>query len=394
MSACEKCWTDSRFGADYTRLLSERKDHPCTPEQQAGPDAGECPVCHRMTAHQHTGELMCGCEMSAGAHKLSCSRAARLTKERCHHVENQILNLVDRFQNWRGYDCPYCEIERLQAAINGALEWCYKENVYGHVRNALEVVGTSDEPSAPQPHRNGRCKCQYCGEGFVVWGDTSVHERSCSKNPANAEKSSPDQLVGALQDVVHQDSGPVRVGRAVKSGTSLTITRDVTTVSPNFKVTAAVSEPASASIEDTEDSWKAAYQRTISGPDGLLAKLAGERSRRIAAERQLNLATDEVVKLRGAAKSNSAPSAAGTESTEASVKLTAEASGPATVGAVPDAHTWNQANVGWQCECGARNLVLNLPCKCGRSRPVKSAACVCGDPSLPGTHRTDGPCHQ
>lgn len=30
---------------------------------------------------------------------------------------------------------------------------------------------------------------------------------------------------------------------------------------------------------------------------------------------------------------------------------------------------WNDANVGWQCECGARNLILNLPCKCGRSRP-------------------------
>lgn len=45
------------------------------------------------------------------------------------------------------------------------------------------------EPS-PEPHPNGRCKCQFCGAGFVVWGDTSVHERSCSKNPSNAVKAS------------------------------------------------------------------------------------------------------------------------------------------------------------------------------------------------------------
>lgn len=65
MSACERCWADSAgddHAARYSQLIDERHVSPCTPEQQAGPDAGECPVCHRMTAHQYTGELMCGCE--------------------------------------------------------------------------------------------------------------------------------------------------------------------------------------------------------------------------------------------------------------------------------------------------------------------------------------------
>ncbi len=61
MSACEKCWADSRFASDYNRLLKEREGNPCTPEEQAGPDARECPACKRMTLHQHTGQPMCGC---------------------------------------------------------------------------------------------------------------------------------------------------------------------------------------------------------------------------------------------------------------------------------------------------------------------------------------------
>ena len=70
MSACEKCWSDAHRGPyfsvaeEYSRLMEERKEHPCTPEQQAGPDAGECPTCHRMTIHQYTKEPMCGCSPS------------------------------------------------------------------------------------------------------------------------------------------------------------------------------------------------------------------------------------------------------------------------------------------------------------------------------------------
>jgi hypothetical protein len=74
MSSCEKCWADKDGPGDYQRLLKERdaSGHTCTPEQQAGPDATECPVCKRMTAHQHTGELMCGCDYDPTPWCLHC----------------------------------------------------------------------------------------------------------------------------------------------------------------------------------------------------------------------------------------------------------------------------------------------------------------------------------
>jgi len=67
MSSCEKCWRDAHRGPqysvaeEYSRLIDERKDTPCTPEEQAGPDAKVCPTCTRKTLHQYTGEPMCGC---------------------------------------------------------------------------------------------------------------------------------------------------------------------------------------------------------------------------------------------------------------------------------------------------------------------------------------------
>jgi hypothetical protein len=61
MSACEKCWRDSRLANNYTELLFQRHTAVCTPEQQAGPDARVCEVCGRRTRHQITGECMaCG----------------------------------------------------------------------------------------------------------------------------------------------------------------------------------------------------------------------------------------------------------------------------------------------------------------------------------------------
>ncbi len=63
MSSCEKCWQESRFVDSYHELLESRKDSPCTPEEQAGPNASECPKCKRMTLHQHTRECMNGCRI-------------------------------------------------------------------------------------------------------------------------------------------------------------------------------------------------------------------------------------------------------------------------------------------------------------------------------------------
>jgi len=71
MSACERCWRDAHRdpyldGVDeYRRLIATRD---CTPEEQAGPDAGECPMCHRDTIHQHTGmcmstRMLCGVDL-------------------------------------------------------------------------------------------------------------------------------------------------------------------------------------------------------------------------------------------------------------------------------------------------------------------------------------------
>lgn len=63
MSACEKCWRDSRRHENYAEVLASRKDHPCSAEEQAGiGGAGKCPVCNRMTIHMYTGEAMCGCK--------------------------------------------------------------------------------------------------------------------------------------------------------------------------------------------------------------------------------------------------------------------------------------------------------------------------------------------
>lgn len=66
MGSCEKCWRDAGGDPDrYSQLIVERNrvGQPplCTPEDQAGPDAGKCPVCGRMTVHQWTSARMCGC---------------------------------------------------------------------------------------------------------------------------------------------------------------------------------------------------------------------------------------------------------------------------------------------------------------------------------------------
>lgn len=67
MPSCEKCWADSytyTYGTPesriecYQRLVKERD---CTPEEQAGPDAGICPKCKKKSVHQMTHECMnCG----------------------------------------------------------------------------------------------------------------------------------------------------------------------------------------------------------------------------------------------------------------------------------------------------------------------------------------------
>ncbi len=61
MATCEKCWDDAYMRTHsepmicqvdhYYNLLKERKENPCTPEEQAGAGATECPKCKRITVH-------------------------------------------------------------------------------------------------------------------------------------------------------------------------------------------------------------------------------------------------------------------------------------------------------------------------------------------------------
>lgn len=74
MPSCEKCWADAHRGPqysvaeEYSRLLEERKDNPCTPEEQAGLDATECPNCLRKTMHQYCHVCM-ACGFSQRGHE-------------------------------------------------------------------------------------------------------------------------------------------------------------------------------------------------------------------------------------------------------------------------------------------------------------------------------------
>ena len=65
MSSCEKCWLDAHYintddlADAYHALLAERSGvNVCTPEEQAGANAGVCPKCGRRTTHQITGACM------------------------------------------------------------------------------------------------------------------------------------------------------------------------------------------------------------------------------------------------------------------------------------------------------------------------------------------------
>lgn len=63
MASCEKCWSDAGGNPDtYHELILERKDKPCTPEEQAG-NGTECPDCKRMTVHMYVHRcVVCGWE--------------------------------------------------------------------------------------------------------------------------------------------------------------------------------------------------------------------------------------------------------------------------------------------------------------------------------------------
>ncbi len=75
MASCEKCWADAHSSDDvageYLRLITERGENPCTPEQQAGSHATECADCGRLSVHQHVYVCMaCGWDENPPGHKI------------------------------------------------------------------------------------------------------------------------------------------------------------------------------------------------------------------------------------------------------------------------------------------------------------------------------------
>lgn len=83
------------------------------------------------------------------------------------------------------------------------------------------------EPFEPHFEMRGKCECGlawHVGSGFAF----EVKEMFCTcgrKVPVNraavqgaSRDASPADLVGALQDVVHTDPGPVRAGKSVRQG--------------------------------------------------------------------------------------------------------------------------------------------------------------------------------
>lgn len=63
MASCEKCWRDAGGEPErYHQLLDERKQNPCSPEEQAGgADAFWCKKCKRFTVHLYTKScVICG----------------------------------------------------------------------------------------------------------------------------------------------------------------------------------------------------------------------------------------------------------------------------------------------------------------------------------------------
>ena len=79
MSTCEQCWSDSQgpYGDPVRRYRELVETRKCTPEEQAGPGAGECPRCKRKTLHQYTAEPMCGCPSAFQAPSAEAIEAVR-----------------------------------------------------------------------------------------------------------------------------------------------------------------------------------------------------------------------------------------------------------------------------------------------------------------------------
>jgi hypothetical protein len=102
--------------------------------------------------------------------------------------------------------------------------------VFGEpVRDAIELLGATERlKSAHEPceQLEPKYECHVCGRKYRTTEVRDHHQEECKdiaeswrtfKEGASRD-ASPADLVGALQDVVHTDTGAVRAGRSVKSG--------------------------------------------------------------------------------------------------------------------------------------------------------------------------------
>lgn len=118
----------------------------------------------------------------------------------------------------------------------------------------------------PVPHSDGTVGLEQHQGGFDIEIDVDL-----SLPPEKSSESSPDQLVGALQDRVHQDLGRVRAGRSVKAsgehvhewhplprGVNFCVTCDAV-FKPLFGVDLAPGESRSG--------WMCTKHGVINGPD-------------------------------------------------------------------------------------------------------------------------------
>ena len=94
MPSCEKCWVDAyRLEQSENldqpsayQLLVKTRDasgHTCTPEQQAGPDAGICATCGRRTIHQHVRDWCMACN------ERRAERSGPLTDDDLTHMQER-----------------------------------------------------------------------------------------------------------------------------------------------------------------------------------------------------------------------------------------------------------------------------------------------------------------
>lgn len=97
MASCEKCWADAAGNPELYRELFRTRN--CTPEEQAGVDATECPVCHRRAVHQHCHICMaCGEEVLNGSVCLAIAQSRAIIR---HHKVEQLAALEhEQWAEW------------------------------------------------------------------------------------------------------------------------------------------------------------------------------------------------------------------------------------------------------------------------------------------------------